>query len=242
MIPKRIIYAWFGNKSYPHHLQEYKENWKKLNPDYDFLEINENNFDIDYCKFTREAYDSGNMAFVSDVARVWAVNKYGGIYLDVDVELLKSLDFLLNNSQFWAEEEPGMVASGLIFGSESNDELLNEILLFYRKLDLDSYRHIEQISTVHIISTILKKYGLKISLGNQYLSNGAVVYQSKYFAPLHYWGGGKITPQTVAVHHYNGSWLTSNNKSYLRYLAHEVGFYCPFLGMYMRWLKRKMQS
>lgn len=241
MIPKRIIYAWFGNKPYPYQLQEYKEKWRKLNPDYDILEINEENFDINYCRFTREAYNSGRMAFVSDVARLWAVNKYGGIYLDVDVELLKSLDFLLENSQFWAEEEPGMVASGLIFGSGKKDALLNEILSFYKNLDFNSYKHLEQISTVHIISNILRKYGLKTCRKNQYLSNGAIVYESQYFAPLHYWGGGEITSKTVAVHHYNGSWINSNNKSYFKFLIHEIAFYLPTLGKSVRWLKRKMQ-
>ena len=41
-------------------------------------------------------------AFVSDVARLYAINKYGGIYLDTDIEVLKDFSAFLNCSAIFS--------------------------------------------------------------------------------------------------------------------------------------------
>lgn len=229
MIPNRIIYTWFGQKPYPNSFLKFKEQWMKLNKDTEIFEINEQNFDINYCLFTKQAYSSGKMAFVSDVARIWAINRYGGIYLDTDVELIKKLkNIFKQNNQFWAEESPGMVNSGLAFGSTKNNQVLKEILKIYTLLDLRKVDNIKDITTVKIVSKVLKNYGLTMTNKCQKLSNGSYVYGPQYFAPLHYWGGGKISNKTIGVHHYNASW-TDNKKHFLKYLGHEVFFKFPIL-------------
>lgn len=157
LIPKRIIYAWFGNNPYPGSFIKLKKTWLANNPGYEIMEVNENNFDINQFTFTKDAYKNKKWAFVSDVARIWAVNEFGGIYLDTDVEVLKPLDLLLTNNQFWAKEDAGMVNSGLIFGSEPNEEVLKEILLLYRQTEYPSDEDLYKYSTVHLISKVLQK-------------------------------------------------------------------------------------
>jgi hypothetical protein len=239
MIPKRLIYCWFGNKEFPKEFQEYKETWIKYNPDFEILEINESNFDINCIPFVQKAYDLNKMAFVSDVARIWAVNKYGGIYLDVDVEVRKSLKGLLTYHQFWAKEDVGLVNSGLIFGSEKEDPVLKEILNKYSELKLDENR-LGAISTVHVVSDVLKKYGLKNDKKDNLLGENRIIFSPTFFAPLHYWGGGTIRDNSITVHHYqkNPTWTKKQN-SLLYYLIHELMYLIPAFGVFARWLKKK---
>lgn len=241
MIPKRIIYTWFGRKPLPVEFIRYKNTWQENNPDFDIIEINEQNFDVSSSKFTSEAYEAGQMEFVSDVARIWAVNKYGGIYLDTDVEVLKPLDPLLNYHQFWGKEDAGLVASGLIFGSEKNDAILRQIWDCYLALEFNG-KELASISTVKIVSPILRKYGLSDTRKFDYLQNNAVVFPPAYFAPLHYWGGGKIKSTSYTVHHYqdNPGW-TSKRDSIVRRLIHEMMYYIPAMGRLIRWIKRKIK-
>lgn len=240
MIPKRIIYTWFGKGPYPEGFSNIKKSWKEKNPDYEIIEINESNFNVEFCDFTKEAYLQGEMAFVSDVARIWAVNKLGGIYLDTDVECLKSFRGLENNHQFWAKEDVGFVASGLIFGSEKKDKILDEILDKYKIIKFDK-ANLEAITTVKIVSSIFKKYGLTNTTKTDRLHNGVIIYAPEYFAPIHYWGGGRVTSKSITVHHYEASW-TKHKASLFKYIVHEFMFHFSYGGVFLRWLKKSIQK
>ena len=77
MIPKKIHYCWFGGKPLPEDTVRYIGSWKKHCPDYEIKEWNESNFDLDMFPYVREAYDAGKYAFVSDVARLYALVRKG---------------------------------------------------------------------------------------------------------------------------------------------------------------------
>ncbi len=93
MIPKIIHYCWFGGNPLPKELQEYVDGWKTFHPDYEFMCWNESTFNIDEANdFVREAYEVKKYAFVADYVRMWAVYHYGGLYMDTDMKLLRSLE------------------------------------------------------------------------------------------------------------------------------------------------------
>ena len=50
--------------------------WKKLMPDYQLMRWDETNFDVNYCQYTKKAYEKKKFAFVADVARLDALSKY----------------------------------------------------------------------------------------------------------------------------------------------------------------------
>ncbi|MFP3393795.1 glycosyltransferase, partial [Brevibacillus sp. SIMBA_076] len=81
------------------------ESWEKHLPDYEFVEWNEENFDINCNQFVKEAYEEKKWAFVSDYVRLWALYHYGGIYLDTDVEVLKGFDAFLGHDSFSGFED-----------------------------------------------------------------------------------------------------------------------------------------
>ena len=86
MIPKIIHYCWFGRGQMPELGVKCIESWKKFLPDYQLMLWNEDSFDVNQLRFTREAYAQKRYAFVTDYVRLWALNTYGGVYMDTDVE------------------------------------------------------------------------------------------------------------------------------------------------------------
>lgn len=94
MIEKKIHYCWFGGKPLPKKAKKCIKSWKKYFPDYEIIEWNENNFDISFNKYAKDAYDNKKYAFFTDVARLYLIYNYGGIYFDVDVEVIKNMMML----------------------------------------------------------------------------------------------------------------------------------------------------
>ena len=146
MIPKVIHYCWFGGNPLPEEAKRCIESWKKYCPDYKIIEWNENNYDVNSNEYMKAAYKEKKWAFVSDYARIDVVYKYGGIYMDTDVELVKELDSFLNDRMYcgWEMRDPlldklgrsyeNSVAFGLGFGAEKGHPALKKILDLYDRI------------------------------------------------------------------------------------------------------------
>lgn len=100
MIPKIVHLIWFGKKSYPPLIQKCIQSWYKILPDYEIKLWTEDTFDLSSNSWVKEAYESKKYAFVADYVRFYVLYKYGGIYIETDIEVLKSLDKLLCNDAF----------------------------------------------------------------------------------------------------------------------------------------------
>ena len=100
MIPKIIHYCWFGGKPKPELAEKCIESWKKFCPDYEIVEWNEGNFNINSNLYVKQAYEAKKYAFVTDYVRLYALYTQGGIYMDTDVMVLKPLDEYLNHEAF----------------------------------------------------------------------------------------------------------------------------------------------
>ena len=94
-IPRVIHYCWFGNGTLPEKTVKCIESWKQYCPGYEIKQWNEKNYDVNKIPYIMDAYKEKKWAFVADYARLDILWKYGGFYLDTDVELIKSLDFFL---------------------------------------------------------------------------------------------------------------------------------------------------
>lgn len=91
MIPKIIHYCWLSNDPIPADMQRYIESWKKFLPDYEFMLWNFSRFDINSSDWVKEAFKNKKYAFAADYIRLYALYNYGGIYMDMDVEVLETL-------------------------------------------------------------------------------------------------------------------------------------------------------
>ena len=134
MIPKIIHYCWFGGNEKPEIIKKCIASWREKCPDYEIKEWNETNFDVSMNRYMKEAYDNEKWGFVPDFARVWIIYNYGGIYLDTDVELLSSLDGLLDNKLFAFFQNELNIALGLGFGAEKGHTVIKAVMNGYDDL------------------------------------------------------------------------------------------------------------
>lgn len=233
MIPKKIHYCWFGRGEKPKLAQKCIASWKKYCPDYEIIEWNEDNFDIYMNAYTRMCYDQKKYAFLTDYVRLIVVQKYGGIYFDTDVEVLRSFDGLLDNSAFFGFETNKYVASGLGFGAEEENEIVKQMIREYDKL-LDGNNG--TVSCPLLNTEALLKFGL-IQNGEKQRIDKVVVYPKEYFNPMDS-TTGKLTKteNTYSIHWYSMSWLPKNKqiKSKITKPFHRIfGVNC------FAWLKEK---
>lgn len=204
MIPKVIHYCWFGKGDKPKLAQKCIESWKQLMPDYEIIEWNETNFDVKYNAYTQMCYEQKKYAFLSDYLRLLIVEKYGGIYLDTDVEAIRSFDELLNCGSFFGFETNEYVNTGEGFGAEAHDYVVQKMLQEYDTL-LDAKHGI--IGCPRLNTDALLKMGLKLN-GKQQIINRTIIYPSDFFNPRNSVTGElKKTSNTFSIHWYSASWL-----------------------------------
>ena len=234
-IPKIIHYCWFGGNPLPELAIRCIESWKKYFPDYEIKEWNETNFDVNIIPYTAQAYKAQKYAFVSDYARFWILFKYGGLYFDTDVEIVKNMDEIISKGAFmgcenWAK--PGAtptqlgVAPGLGLGVNPGLGLIGEILDHYKTLsflDKNGKPNLETI--VEITTNLLCKYGLKNVNEIQHVRE-VNIYPKDYFCPIDMITEKlKMTNRTVSIHWYMGSWVEHRQwrsiRSFLRKILPE---------------------
>ena len=216
-IPKVIHYCWFGKNTKSDLIKNCIRSWKDKLPDYEIIEWNEDNFDVNSILYTKQAYELKKYAFVSDYARLWIINNYGGIYLDTDVEVLKSLDKFLDNQSFMAFEGKHGVNPGLIFGSIKENKVLTEIMKIYEHNEflIDNERE-NLTSIVQHTTNILLKYGLKLDCNLKQNIEGIEVYPVEYFCPSKKTREQQsYSSNTYTAHHYDASWIKDSHKKRL---------------------------
>lgn len=209
MIPKVIHYCWFGRHSLPEDAKKCINSWKKYCPEYEIVEWNEDNFDINCCQYVKEAYKAKKWAFVSDYARFWILYKYGGLYFDTDVEIIKSFDEIIQNGPFMGIEvgEDVLVAPGLGIGAEANNEIYKKILLYYESQTFETDGNIDTTTVVKRVTEVLKSEGYK-GTGEIEKVGNIVIYPTDYFCPMDYENRViNITENTFSIHHYSSSWM-----------------------------------
>lgn len=212
MIPKIIHYCWFGGKPKPLLAEKCIESWKKYLPDYEIIEWNEENFDInsnDYCK---EAYESKKWAFITDYVRVKVLYEFGGIYMDTDVEVLKSLDVFLSLKAFSGFESKDRIPTG-IMASEKNLPLFSKLMHDYDDRHfIKENGELDLTTNVTTITNYLLEDGLVLNNKKQTVSD-FTLFPNDYFCPkdcvtrkIH------LTNNSYVIHHFDGSWQPKKKK------------------------------
>ena len=133
MIPKIIHYCWFGGKEMPPLVQKCIKSWKEHLPDYEFKLWNEENFDINSSEWCKGAYENKKYAFVADYVRLIALYKNGGIYLDTDEKMEKSLNPFVEKDIAFMGFEDGKVLSMGVMGFPPKHHIIAELLEYYNQ-------------------------------------------------------------------------------------------------------------
>lgn len=208
MIPKIIHYCWFGRGEKPKLAQKCIASWKKYCPDYEIIEWNEDNFDLDYNGYTRYCYDNKKWAFLSDFVRLVVIAEHGGLYFDTDVELLKNPDALLQYGAFYGFENDSNVNTGEGFGSEAEHPTVVAMLRLYEAIKPNSDGSYPVVACPALNTQALLPFGLKLDGSRQNIARAEILpveYLNPYDDPT---GRLNKTKNTISVHWYSKSWMS----------------------------------
>ena len=136
-IPKKLHYVWIGDSEKPEIFNKCLKSWQEKMPDYEIVEINKENFDLDdhiaRNKFLRECYKRKLWAYIADYVRIHYLYENGGIYLDTDMEIVKDFSSLFENENiefFTGYESDDGIGMGL-FGVSAKSKFLEKMIKFY---------------------------------------------------------------------------------------------------------------
>lgn len=203
MIPKKIHYCWFGNNPLPESVQRCIKSWSQYCPDYEIIEWNEGNYNVNKIPFIDKAYKEKKYAFVSDYARLDIIYNEGGIYLDTDVEIINNIDSLLKHNCFLGFEFAGEVNTGIGFGAIQNHQFIYENMQYYHNTEFDMNNI---ITCVNVTSSLLLEKGLQ-AIDESQVIDDIYIYSTEYFCPLNYKTNElNITTNTYSIHHYDATW------------------------------------
>ena len=215
MIPKVIHYCWFGHNPLPEMAQRCIDSWRKFFPDYEIKEWNEQNFDVFMVPYIAEAYKAKKYAFVSDYARFWIIYKYGGLYFDTDVEVIRAMEDIVTKGAFMGyEDETGgcvshrSIAPGLGIGAEPGNPFYKEVLDIYSNRHLFSWDGRMMDTVVKITTALMNEKGIRNNANGIDEVEGIALYPEDFFCPKNYYTGVlHITENTRSIHHYSATWV-----------------------------------
>lgn len=219
LIPKKIHYTWLG-ADMPPNLRKNIEHWKQLCPDYEFYEWNDRNYDVSVNQYMNQAYERKMWGFVSDYMRLDIIYKYGGIYLDTDIEMIRKPDDLLYQQCFGCVDASLVMNLGSGFGAAPQADIIRELRDYYNDIPfVKENGSIDNTSCNSHSHNVLKKHGVRI---NDELQNvhGMNIYPMIFQGACQYTRKRKVTDKTYWIHYGNMSWFNkedsyeSNNSIY----------------------------
>ena len=225
MIPKIIHLCWLSGDPYPPKISRCLASWKKYLPEYEVILWDTNRFDLDSSIWVKQAFEKKKYAFAADYIRFYALYHYGGIYLDSDVEVLKSFDDLLDLPYFMGAEK-AQTPEAAIIGAEKGCDWIKACLDYYDNrsfikedgsLDILTVpdimiKQIGQIKPIRVLSLEESRNIRHFDMQKEVLEFNDVFFSPKIFDSREV----EITPYTYAIHHYQNSWFSPKAKAYYR--------------------------
>lgn len=225
-IPKIIHYIWLGGNPLPKVVEKCIKSWQEVLPNYEIKRWDESNVNIESSsQYLKEAYASRKYAFAADALRFEILYKEGGVYLDTDVLVIKSLDKFLHHKIFMGFETKTGVNPGLIMGAEKNSPLMKEMFEQYKTKKFKKEDGSLDLTTIVRITTdeLIKK-GLKLNNEFQVVDDSAI-YPTEYFSPLNLiTSRTETTANTHTVHLCAATWYGKKKKA-IRLIKNTANFF-----------------
>lgn len=216
-IPRIIHYCWFGGAPMPPLAEKCIASWRETMPDWQIMRWDESNFDIDAAPlYVRQAYEARKFAFVSDYVRLWALEQYGGVYVDTDVKVLKSYEPLLKDTAFIGfEESKAQLPGTCVIGCEPHCKWVMDMLALY-----DDISFIKPDGSLDLTTNVQRLGDALIAKGfipngkAQYLQDyGLRIYTHDYFSPITSTRVMRKTKNTYSIHYFAESWRDGKRAS-----------------------------
>jgi len=155
----------------------------------------------------KSGLELGRFSSLSDYTRMYALFNMGGIYLDVDIEMLGSFDSLLDRKCFLGFQN-SRVVNGAVLGAVPNHPFILacfELLTSrYETPPRDACK-----GGPTIITEVLRQMGLGDYQDEEIQVGDVSVFPTRYFYP-YYWNESYqsrcIKDDTFCVHHWTHLW------------------------------------
>lgn len=225
MIPRTIHYCWFGGHGFTPLVEDCVESWRRVLPGYELRRWDETNAPVDM-PFVRDALADGNWAFASDATRLEVLSRHGGVYLDTDMMVVRSLDPYLGHELFLGFESEHHVNAAIV-GARAGHPFLDRLLDEYRRTAYNPAR-LEPIP--QLVTRVLREIGFT-GAGGRHTFDGVDLYPQDHFYPFPWPDSFRegvdpssyATGNTAAIHLWNMSWMSPTKRPVPLYL--EAGNY-----------------
>ena len=203
------------------------DSWKKYLPNYEMRLWTEENFDIQAApQYVQEAYAVKKYAFVSDYVRLWALEHEGGVYLDTDVEVLRSFDPLLSDTAFIGlEESLALLPGTCVMGCVAHCQWVKDMIATYETATfLREDGSLDMTTNVQRLGVKMVDGGLQHKREIQYLPHwGLRVYTHDYFSPITSTRVMRKSKNTYCIHRFAGSWMDGKKAAWRdRWIVREL--------------------
>lgn len=242
MIPKIIHYTWLGGNPLPELEQRCLASWKEHMPDWEYKRWDESNFDVAAAPlYVRQAYEARKFAFVSDYVRLWALEQFGGLYMDVDFMVYRSFDDLMGKYAAFAGYEGSKrnpVMQGVI-ASEAHGAWVKDMLSTYETRPfVNPEGRLDMTPNTTFFSDRLESQGFvpdgkekDIYVNDEFFLHIMPVWA---FCPVLTTGEDVRTTETYCEHLGESSWAKNGWKSWL------IGLFSPSIRTKLIKIKRKL--
>jgi len=197
MIPKKVHYCWFSGEAFPADVAKFIEGWKQILPNYEFVLWNRAKAESTSLPWVMQALAQKKWAFAADAIRLYALENEGGIYLDTDVEVLKSFDGLMSREYFFGYENGSKRIEGAVLAAAPHHPAVASALKFYQEQD---FNYNESKVNELVLPNVLAK-------AFESLQEKLEIFPESFFSPKSFMDGKiRSTADTFCIHHFQSNW------------------------------------
>ncbi len=191
--------------------------WHRLMPEWTFMKWDEDNFDVSSHPYVKEAYEARKFAFVSDYVRLYALYNHGGLYLDVDFEVFKPFDDLLDHPAFAGYEgsKHSPVMMGVLASEQHGSWVAKQMGLYAGRHFVKSDGAYDMTTNVAFLTVRMMEHGL-VCDGLEKDFDGLHIFPVDFLCPKQTTGEYFKTENTYCDHKGLDSWSNQKKPLILR--------------------------
>uniref|UniRef100_UPI0005B253BB glycosyltransferase family 32 protein n=1 Tax=Methylobacterium sp. B34 TaxID=95563 RepID=UPI0005B253BB len=207
-IPKIVHLCWFGEGEKSKKIRSCEKSLEILRrEEFEIMVWTEENYDVAAVPILRDAYAKKRWSLVSNYVRLDVLTRYGGVYLDCDVEIMRTFAPIIDRDLFLGFMWDCALGTAVI-GCEKGSPIISAILNLYNMDGKNLISPNNNTFTQYFISNVS---GFKLNGKSQELGN--VLILDKY----HFEQPSLFYRKNYAVHHFEQSWRNGSVvKSYLK--------------------------
>jgi hypothetical protein len=210
MIPKIIHYCWLSGDPIPEAYQKCMDTWKEKLSGYEIILWDTKRFDINSMLWIKQAFETQVYACAADYIRLYAIYTHGGIYLDMDMEALKSFDTLLDTDILLAYENhiSENIEAGC-FGAEPGHPYIKKCMEYFENTPLFEPSLLPEILTLkkterhEFINPLILPEIMRNVLQESFSHERYSIRSWDYFTAKNVVTGNiEVTENTFTIHHF----------------------------------------